>query len=134
MSARRGTPGFAGAQRDDILRLLREAKLRGQGVSRADLIFEHRYTQCGTRIFELERLGYVIEHRSIPGQRFVTYFLVSEPERLKLLPTYLPKGPDPRQGTLASSPDWYERATGKPRAVVAEKSTSDDLPLFQAVP
>jgi len=29
------------------------------------------------------------------------------------------------------SRDWYERQTGKPRAaVVPEKSTRDDLPLF----
>jgi hypothetical protein len=68
-----------GAQRDEILRLLREAKARGQGVNKAVLVFECRYTQCATRIFELEKQGFKIEHRSIPGERFVTFFLVSEP-------------------------------------------------------
>jgi hypothetical protein len=80
-AARAGPPPHASAQRDKILRLLREAKLRGQGVSRADLIFQHRYTQCAARIFELEKHGYAIEHRSIPDERFVTYFLVSEPSK-----------------------------------------------------
>jgi hypothetical protein len=79
--ARAGPPPHAPPQRDKILRLLREAKLRGQGVSRADLIFQHRYTQCAARIFELEKHGCVIEHRSILGERFVTYFLVSEPAK-----------------------------------------------------
>lgn len=106
-------------QREEVLRLLREAKARGGGVNKAVLLFEHRYTQCAARIFELEQQGYVIEHRSIPGDRFVTFFLVREPEHLKPLPTYQPKGPpDPRQGTLAKSADWYERQTGKPRCVV----------------
>jgi hypothetical protein len=87
-------------QRDEILRLLREAKARGQGVNKAVLLFQHRYTQAAARVFELEKQGYVIDHRAIPGERFVTFFLVSEPEREKPLPTYQPKGPDPRQSTL----------------------------------
>jgi len=89
----RRVPAHASAQRDEVLRLLREAKARGQGVSRADLIFQYHYTQCGTRIFELERDGYKIEHRQIPGQCYVTYFLLAEP----------------------GEGDWYEQQTGKKR-------------------
>lgn len=87
-------------QRDEILRLLREAKARGQGVNKAVLLFHLRYTQAAARIFELEKQGYVIEHRSIPGERFVTFFLVSEPKQETPLPKYEPRGVDPRQGSL----------------------------------
>jgi len=66
----RGEPAFAASQRDKILKLLRDAG--PVGVSREALIFEHRWTQAGTRIFELEQIGYVIRHDSRPGQRFVT--------------------------------------------------------------
>src|SRR5712692_70378 len=65
-------------QEAKIALLLREAKVRGEGVSKADLIFQYRYTQCAARIFSLEKRGWVIAHRQIPGQRFVSYFLVSE--------------------------------------------------------
>ena len=108
----RRVPAHASAQRGEVLRLLREAKARGQGLRRDDAIFQHRITQVGTRIFELERIGYEIDHRLEPGARFVTYFLIREPAKEKPLPTYLPKGSDPRQGTLANSPDWYEREHG----------------------
>src|ERR1700722_4235646 len=67
-----GAPDFAHAQRDAILLLLREAKLRGEGVDRAYLLFECRFTQCAARIFELERMGYVIRHETRPGQRYIT--------------------------------------------------------------
>jgi hypothetical protein len=42
----------------------------------------------------------VIEHRSIPGERFVTFFLVSEPEQKRPLPKYQPRGANPRQRSL----------------------------------
>jgi hypothetical protein len=122
MKARR-VPSHASAQRGDVLRLLREAKARSQGLRREDAIFTHRITQVGARVHELERMGYVIRHDLEPGARFVTYFLVSEPEREKPLPTYQPRGVDLRQGSLANSPDWYERQTGKPRSAV--NPTSD---------
>jgi hypothetical protein len=125
---KRGAPSFSNDQREEVLRLLREAKARGLGVNKAVLLFEYRYTQCATRVFELEQQGYVIEHRSIPGERFVTFFLVSEPEHLKPLPIYQPKGSDPRQGTLANSPDWYERQTDKPRG--SEDNSVTPGPLF----
>src|SRR6266850_2984881 len=112
---KRGVPAHASAQRDTVLRLLREAKARGQGLRRDDAIFAHRITQVGTRIFELEHMGYIIRHEQEPGARFITYFLVSEPDQPKALPTYQPKGTDPRQGKFADTPDWYERQTGKPR-------------------
>jgi hypothetical protein len=122
-------------QRDHILRLLREARDHGQGVNKALLLFQHRYTQCAARIFELEKQGYVIEHRSIPGERFVTFFLLSEPEREKSLPAYLPKGPDHLQGSLANSPDWYEREHGQrpsshPWKKPFSKKRMAEMPLF----
>jgi hypothetical protein len=111
----RRVPAHASAQRDNVLRLLREAKARGQGLRREDAIFQHRITQVGARVHELERMGFSIRHDLEPRARFITYFLVSEPEQEKPLSTYRPRGADPRQGSLANSPDWYERETGKPR-------------------
>lgn len=84
-----GRPEFADSQRQRILQLLRLAGTGG--VSHSDLIFQHRFTQRGTRIFELERMGYVIRHATKPGQRYVTYYLISEPEHPNPLPTYLKK-------------------------------------------
>ena len=125
---KRGVPHHVSAQRDDVLRLLREAKVRGQGLRRDDAIFQHRITQVGTRIFELEKMGYTIRHVQEPGARFITYFLISEPEQEKPLPRYEPKGPDSRQSKFADSPDWYETQTGKPRPI--QQPQADDLPLF----
>jgi len=73
-------------------------------------------------------MGFTIRHDLEPGARFVTYFLVSEPDREKPLPTYRPKGPDKRQRTFSNSPDWFERETGKPRP--KPELPSSDLPLF----
>ena len=126
-SRTRRVPAHASAQRDSVLRLLREAKARGQGLRREDAIFTYRITQVGARVHELERMGYVIRHDLEPGARFVTYFLVSEPGREKPLPTYQPRGSDPRQGSLANSPDWYERQTGHAR----EPASPDPGPLFK---
>jgi hypothetical protein len=106
--SRRGIPAHASAQRNDVLRLLREAKARGQGLRRADAIFQHRITQVGARVHELERMGYVIRHDLEPGARFVTYFLVSEPAEEKPLPDY-------RSKQRPLSKDWYEQATGRKR-------------------
>ena len=104
-------PAFASNQRDRILALLREAGPRG--VSKEDLIFRHRFTQAAARVFELERMGFVIHHASRPGERLVVFVLVSEPLELK----------PPSAG--------YEQKTGGPRAAVVQKdSTTDDLPLF----
>jgi hypothetical protein len=74
----------------------------------------------GTRIFELEKMGYLIQHEQEPGARFITYFLVSEPEQPKPLPAYQAKGPDPSQFSFANSADWYERQTGRPRPTQSE--------------
>jgi hypothetical protein len=110
---KRGTPSFSNDQRTKILELLREAGPRG--VKRETLIFAHHFTQCGTRIFELQKMGYDIRSEHRGGDRYVTYVLYGEPQKEKPLPTYLPKGPDPRQGTLANSSDWYEKQTGQKR-------------------
>lgn len=37
-------------------------------------------SQAAARIFELEQLGWKIEHRRVQGERFVTYVLLAEPE------------------------------------------------------
>jgi hypothetical protein len=108
----RGRPAFADTQRADILRLLRDAKARGDGVRRADLIFQYRYTQCGTRIFELEQQGYEIRHEMEPGHRYVTYFLVSEPEQPKELARFAPRpsaNPQDLQPVQTSESDYMRR-------------------------
>jgi hypothetical protein len=109
----RGRPAFAETQRDEILRLLREA---GPivGVSRATLIFERHMTQCGTRIFELQKMGYVIRSENRGGRYPTWYVLESEPLELQSLP---------------EDADWYTRATGRERPT---ESRTDDLPLFAA--
>jgi len=109
MNAERVPPAFAATQRSDILRLLREAKDRGQGVRKSDLVFEYRYTQAAARIWELERQGYVIRHETEPGQRLVTYFLEREPEDAR--------APGPAATSeLAPEPDSKDRPrkTGLP--------------------
>lgn len=126
-SYQRRVPAHASAQRDYVLRLLREAKVRGRGLRKEEAIFTYRITQVPARVFELESMGYVIRHELEPDERFVTFFLVSEPEQEKPLPAYRPKGPDPRQSSFANSSDWYERQTGEKRPAA---SPSDLGPLF----
>jgi hypothetical protein len=111
--SQRGAPQFAGDQRAEILRLLREAG--PQGVSKAVLIFEKHWTQAAARVWELEQQGYGIRHESRDGERFVTFVLVSEPHEPKPLPTYKPKT------------DWYERTTGQSRPPT---QSPDFGPLF----
>ncbi len=123
-----GTPAHASAQRDVILQLLKAAKACGRGVDRAYLIFERHFTQCGTRIFELEQMGYVIRHETRPGQRYVTYFLVSEPAEEKPLPAYQPKGRDKRQSAFVGSSDWFTQETGRERPKEPRPSLG---PLFE---
>jgi hypothetical protein len=74
---RRGRPVFANSQRGEILRLLRQAGPRG--VSRAYLIFDRFYTQCGARVDELKREGYVIRSEDRGGRYPTWYVLESEP-------------------------------------------------------
>ena len=112
MKASRGRPAFADDQRSKMLDLLRVAG--PQGVRRNALIFERRYTQFGTQIFELEQQGYVIRHESRSGERYVTYVLESEPLELKPLPAVA---------------DWYEREPG-PRPSEKTKLQTPGLPLF----
>lgn len=50
------------------------------GVSRSELIFGKHFTQCGTRVDELKRLGYVVESVQREGERYVRYVLKAEPE------------------------------------------------------
>ncbi len=103
-----GRPAFAASQRDQILKLLREAGPRR--VSRPDLIFNHRFTQCGARIDELKHSGFVIESGLGEGAHYVHDVLKSDPR------------PD-QDGD--QSGDWYEPQTEGPRP-----RATDDLPLF----
>lgn len=114
--SQRGTPEFAGVQRAEILRLLREAG--PQGVSKEFLIFDKRMTQCGARVFELERQGYGIRHEARDGDHYVTFILVSEPAEPKPLPTFKPK-----------ATDWYERTTGQSRPTAQQPDLG---PLFSS--
>ena len=105
---RRGFRPFVASQRGEVLRLLREAGPRG--VSREEMIFRYHGTQCGTRIFELQKMGYVIRSEDRGGRYPTWYVLESAPLQAESL--------NPKR-------DWYERQTGGPRPREA-----DDLPLF----
>jgi hypothetical protein len=78
MNAKPGRPSFAGDQAAKILELLREAGARG--VSKELLIFQCGFTQCGARVFELEKRGFKILHEMRPGDRYVTFVFKSEPD------------------------------------------------------
>ena len=111
MKGSRGRPAFSDSQRDKILELLRAAG--SQGISREELIFHHRWTQCGTRIFELQNMGYVIRSEDRGGRYPTWYILEGEPLDLKAIP---------------DNADWYTHVTGKPRP-----QQGTDLPLFDVV-
>lgn len=114
----RGRPAFAETQRQEILRLLRGAG--PAGVSRAELIFERHITQCGARVDELKRQGYVIASELREGERYVRYVLKGEPLQVRPLP-------DGSQKTG----DWFAASTGRERP----KQTTAYGPLFaQAEP
>ena len=105
----RGCPEFGDSQRNEILGMLRRAG--PAGVSRSFLIFEKHFTQCGTRVFELQKMGYVIRFEDRGGRYPTWYVLVSKPLRPQAIP---------------NSADWRERQTGEPRP-----RAIDDLPLFR---
>jgi hypothetical protein len=77
----RGRPAFAETQCGKILRLLREAG--ADGVSRVELIFERHMTQCGARIFELQKMGYLIRSEDRGGPYPTWYVLESKPLELR---------------------------------------------------
>jgi hypothetical protein len=120
----RGRPAFSTDQRARILNLLRQAGAKG--VRREDLLYVHRWSQAGARIHELERMGYVIEHVLEPGERFVTYRLISEPACEKPLPNFERKQEPPQAAFSESSGDWYPQKTGCGRP-----HPFSDLPLFR---
>jgi Helix-turn-helix domain len=104
----RGRLLFAETQRDEILRLLREAGTAG--VSRAELIFKRRMTQCGVRIDELKHAGFAIRSEERENELYVRYVLDGEPPEPKPLP---------------GDTDWYRHFVGKPWP-----RETDNLPLF----
>ena len=108
-----GAPAFAQSQREEILSMIRSAGT--VGVSKEVLLFEKHWSQAAARVFELEQQGFQIKHVQREGEKYVRYVLESEPLELK---------------PLASSVDWYERQTGRPRPSSANGS---ELPLFERV-
>jgi hypothetical protein len=117
-------PAFAGGQREAILKMLRAAG--AQGVSKEILLYEKHWSQAAARIFELERLGYRISHVLLASEKYVRYILLDEPEHEEPLSNQ-PREADPHQGSLANSPDWYTRESGRERQ---EEPTPDLGPLF----
>jgi len=114
---RRGRPTFAANQREKILELLRASGPRG--VSREELIFRYRWTQCGTRIFELQKMGFVIRSDDRGGRYPTWYVLLSEPLELK---------------PLVEAGDWYDSQHGpRPSHRSTDLPPSSGLPLFDAV-
>jgi hypothetical protein len=121
-----GPPQSAKPQRAEILGVLIEAS--GTWVPSSEIAALAQ--QYNSRLFELRKLGFCIENRvetdECTGVRKSWFRLV----------TSVAPGPAKEKTTRAdsaasNSDDWYERQTGKPRAaVVADKSTTDDLPLF----
>ena len=89
---RAGPPSFAPTQRDEVLRLLREAGSRG--IYRELFLLPKQYggfgvSQVGARLDELTKQGYRFESfYAHPGDRFVTYRLIAEPAHPKPLPTF----------------------------------------------
>lgn len=126
----RGRPAFADCQRAKILQLLRAAGARG--VRREELLYVHRWSQAGARIHELERMGYRIQHVLEPGEKFVTYRLMSEPASEKPLPSFERKQEPSQAAFCEHSTDWYTRQTGRARPQLPEQDISD-LPLFRNV-
>ena len=82
------------------------------------------------RISEMRADGHLIQ--TVPISSSVVRYILTQEN-----PSPSPRSFPPRkaeQTRLSQSDDWYIRQTGKPRAtVMAEKSTTDDLPLFQGV-
>ena len=113
----RGRPACAETQRNETLRLLREAG--PVGVSRATLIFEHHFSQCGARVDELKSQGYAIESELREDEKYVRYILKGEP---------LDPGPLPDRSEKTR--DWFTESTGRERP----KQTPDYGPLFAGVP
>jgi hypothetical protein len=110
-----------------ILRLLIAA--RGGWVSLPEIMACS--AQYNARVLELRRLGFNIENRTerVDGIRHSWFRLLTSPA--PPAPEPIKEKSVPADSAASNSDDWYERQTGKPRAtVVAEKSTTDGLPLF----
>jgi hypothetical protein len=116
----RGRPPCAASQRQEILRLLREAG--ATGVSRAEVIFTRHMTQCGTRIFELQKMGYIVRSENRGGRYPTWYVLASEPSDPRPLPSF-----ERKQESVSG--DWFERTTGFTRP----KQAPGYGPLFSGV-
>ncbi len=139
---RTGAPSFAPTQRDEVLRLLREAG--PAGVRKAELIFDRHYTQCAARIFELQKAGYKICSEQRDGERYVTYVLESEPFHFEHPSSDSPDwyecqngGKSPRGDSYESKRvpigDWYTEKTGRLRPTGQPDPPPSKLPLFEGV-
>jgi hypothetical protein len=101
-------PAHQSSIREKIYQMLVEAG--PLGVSKEALIFEHGWTQCAARAFEINlavaKQGKRIRSESRPGERYVWFILEAIPQ----------------------GDDWYERERG-PRP----SGNTSDLPLFSGV-
>lgn len=100
----RGVPAFAGGQREETLRILRDAGPRG--VSKEFFLYEKHWSQVAARIFELEAAGHCIKHVLLDGERYVRYILV-EPEHERPLPNSPASAPVPSK----PAPSWSRPAS-----------------------
>jgi hypothetical protein len=124
---KQGPPrGFGDSQRNEILTLLRQAG--PAGVFRSFLIFERHVTQCGTRVFELQKMGYVIRSEDRGGRYPTWYVLESEPlEKKHSLKTQAAKSNNEGRQKRQQCP--AESASAIAKSPLRDKS----LPLFDAV-
>ena len=111
----------------DTQRLLWRLREAGaSGVTTAELIAEKSFgLRPPNRIGDLRRAGHLIETRREPHGVF-RFMLIRQAENP------IEKRPAKRKATqsrFTNSPDWYERAMGKPRP----SGEASGLPLFSGV-
>ena len=101
-----GPPAKAAKQRLRVLQLLRQTP---EGISKEAFqtpteLGGYGISQVGARIHELEKAGFVFEHRpprKDSGERFVRYFLLSEP----IEPGRAPRSPEHQPGRKPPTAD-----------------------------
>jgi hypothetical protein len=123
----RACPVFGESQRNEILSMLRRAG--PAGVSRAFLIFEKHFTQCGSRIFELQRMGCAIRSEDRGGRYPTWYLLESEP--LELRPRQDPRSAETNRGQYQASKNNKAGMTASESG--QNRSRNCELPLFDSV-
>jgi Helix-turn-helix domain len=114
-------------QRARILRLLIDA--RSSWVPLHEIL-ALGIAQFGARIFEMRRMGFLIENRikrDDSGAVHSWYRLVNSPAPAESQAVATPAS---SPVTSSSSADWYERQSGQKRAPLKPR---DELPLFDSL-